>query len=296
MKTCDDCGSEYIDGVCENCGLEDAEWQDIDDHVVIHDGEIEEIQHGPPRSNSIINMAVMTVVNPEETNNPNLKRALKKDGWFGWNVQKSIYINNELKRLAKEFNTGYLFIDDCYYYLRKYKDKLRFTGKSLEDVIPSLLYLFMRLNGQPFSLLDFKKKKFDTRKIYRIYMEMVKTLGIYKKIKPQNSTLFVEKAVDYIYNFNRFYPQTGDLKKRWDLINFIKEQFVGIYRRSTSVGFIDISENGLSTIGAILYVTVKNQQGFELTQKEVVKACEITEVTLRKYIKKLKNYYRTLEN
>ena len=290
-----ECGAILEDGVCRNCGLVDDEWQEISDEVVYHEDEDEELQHGAPRTHRIPSMAVMTWSNPDETSNPDLRRALRKDGWFGWSVQRSMYINNELKRLTELFGLGYMFVDDCYYYMRKYKDKVNFTGKSLDDVIPALLYLFIRLNGQPFTLLDFKKAGFDERKIYSIYVELITKLNLYKKIKPQNPSIFVEKAIDYIYKFNSFFWDTGRYIRRQELINFIKKQFLGIYARSTKHGFIDISNNGLSTIGAILYVTAKNELDFKLTQTEIANACNISEVTLRKYIKKLRDYYRTLD-
>ncbi|GAJ08093.1 unnamed protein product, partial [marine sediment metagenome] len=153
----------------------------------------------------------------------------------------------------------------------------------------------IRLNGQPFTLLDFKKAGYNGKKIYSIYVELISKLNLYKKIKPQNPSIFVEKAIDYIYKFNSFFWDVGGYMRRMELITFVKKQFLGIYSRSTRHGFIDISSNGLSTIGAILYVTVKNELDFKLTQTEISNACNISEVTLRKYIKKLKDYYRTLD-
>lgn len=292
---CEECGSICYNGTCPNCGLTSDEWQDITDEIVYHEDEDEELQHGAPRTHRIPNMAVMTWSNPNETENPNLRRALRKDGWFGWDVQSSMFINNELKRMSEKFKLGYLFVDDCYYYMRKYKDKINFTGKSLEDVIPALLYLFVRLNGQPLTLLDLKKAGYDEKKVYNIYIELISKLNLYKKIRPQNPAIFVEKAIDYIFDFNQFYWNAGRYATRQQLINFVKKQFLGIYRRKTTHGFIDLSTNGLSTIGAILYVSVRNARDFRLTQSEIANACNISEVTLRKYIKKLKDYYRAID-
>ena len=273
----------------------DDEYQEINDSIVIHDFELDSQQHGAPRTNKIPEMAVMTHSNPDEAQNPDLRRALRKDGWFGWEVQKTMLINKMFKKLTKDFKLNYLFVDDCYYYMRKYKDRLNFSGKNLDDVIPALFYFFVRLNGQPLTLFDFKRKGYNTRKIYNIYTELIKKLNIYKKIRPQEPTAFVEKAVNYIYDFNEFYPDAGNIREKKELISFIKDQFVGIYRKTTSVGFIDISENGLSTVGALLYVALKKHKDYKITQKDISQACGITEVTLRKYIKKLENYYRTLE-
>ena len=279
-----ECGATLEDGVCKNCGLVDEEWQDIDDSIVIHDYEEEELQHGAPRTHKISDMAVMTWSNPDETINPDLKRALRKDGWFGWSVQSSMYINNELRRLAEEFELGYLFIDDCYYYMRKYKDKLNFTGKSLEEVVPALFYLFVRLNGQPLTLFDFKKKGYDIKKIYSIYTEIINTLELYKKIRLQRPEKFVEKMIDYIYKFNKYYfSQTGDVRDRFDLIVHVRETFQKILEGSRVQPFVDLHTTGLPVIGSILYLSVKNVPDFKLTQKEVAEACGISEVTLRKY-------------
>ena len=81
---CEECGAERSNGICPNCGLISEEWQDIDDRVVYHDYEKEELQHGAPRTHRIPEMAVITWSSPDETNNPDLKRALGRDGWFGW--------------------------------------------------------------------------------------------------------------------------------------------------------------------------------------------------------------------
>ena len=50
----------------------------------------------------------------------------------------------------------------CYYYLRKIKDEVKFTGKALEDVAPALVYLFLRLDGRPYTLYDFKNIGYPT--------------------------------------------------------------------------------------------------------------------------------------
>ena len=80
---CDECGAPRFNGICPNCGLVNDEHQEMSDEVVYHEDEDEELQHGAPRTHRIPSMAVMTWSNPDETENPDLKRALKKDGWFG---------------------------------------------------------------------------------------------------------------------------------------------------------------------------------------------------------------------
>jgi len=260
---CEECGAERSNGICPNCGLVSEEWQDIDDRVVYHDYEEEELQHGAPRTHRIPEMAVMTWSNPNEAASPDLKRALRKDGWFGWSVQSAMYINNKLKKLAEDFRLGYMFIDDCYYYMRKYKDKLNFTGKSLDDVIPALFYLFVRLNGQLLTLFDFKRKEYDIKKIYAIYTEIVNTLSLHKKIKLQRPENFVEKIIDYIYKFNKhFFSQTGDIRDRFDLIVHVKETFQKILKKSNAGSHIDLYNTGLPVIGSILYLSVKNVPDF----------------------------------
>jgi transcription initiation factor TFIIIB Brf1 subunit/transcription initiation factor TFIIB len=290
MNECNECGATFLNGICPNCGLVDDEWQEMSDEVVYHEDEDEELQHGAPRTHRIPDMAVMTWSNPEETDNPNLKRALKKDGWFGWDVQSSMFINNELKRLSEEFNLGYMFVDDCYYYMRKYKDQINFTGKSLEDVVPALLYLFIRLNRQPVTLFDFKRKGYDTGKIYNIYVECIITFKLYKKIHPQDPNIFVEKVIDYIYSFNKhFFKETGDIRHRSELILHIKNIFKEVMLKIKERDFTDLfAITGLPIIGSILYLSVRNISMFKLTEKEVADGCGISEVTLRKYIGKVK--------
>ena len=125
--------------------------------------------------------------------------------------------------------------------------------------------------------------------------KLIKKLNLYGKIQPQDPLIFVERAIDYIYHFNKFHPKVTNYRIRYDLVKFVQDQFIGIYKRSNPQNFIDISQNGLSTIGAILYTCVKNEPDLKLTQTEVANACCISEVTLRKYIEKLKQYYKKLE-
>ena len=286
---CDECGAYVDDGVCDNCGLIIEDHKDMDYGPVWYG---EEVQHGAPMTNKVPDMAVMTHVNMAECTDPVLRRALRWDGYFGWDVQKTMILNKKIKYICKSLKLDELFIDNCYYFFRKYKDKLTFSGKSLEDVALALVYLFLRVDNRPYTLLDFKRLEYNTQKIWNIYIELVKKLNLMKKIRAQDPGNFVKKAVDYIYYFNQFYTNQNDIRNRYELIKTVKEQFTGIYRSSN--GFIDLSNAGLVLVGAILYSCTRQLPDWRISQKEVANACGVSDVTLRKYINKLQVYYGNL--
>ena len=95
-KICE-CKSYFSEGVCPNCGLVDDEWLNTDDKELYDDIKSKKNQHGALRSNKVIDMSVMTYSNLIECKNPNLKRVLSNDGYFGWTVQSTKILINEIK-------------------------------------------------------------------------------------------------------------------------------------------------------------------------------------------------------
>lgn len=291
---CEECGCELSeDYVCESCGLVNDEYMEMDDEFP-HFTE-EQIHHGSPVDHNVPDIAVMTCVNTSECKNPELRRAFRWDGYFGWDVQKTMILQKEIKDLCEKLKFNERFIDHCYYFLRRYRDKIIFTGTSLEDATLSLVYLFIRLNAESYTLLDFKRLGYDTSRVWGNFINFVRTLNLSQQIKQQDAAQFVEKAVDYLLFFNHFYPNLGEIRQRFVLVNYVINQFTGIYKKMNSKGLIELSDNGLKTIGALLYLSTKNVPDYRVSQKEIADACGISDVTLRKYIKKLKEYYKILE-
>ena len=167
---CEECGSELIDDfVCPECGLINDEYMELDDEFP-HFTE-EQIHHGSPVDHNVPDISVMTCVNPAECDNPHLRRALKWDGYFGWNVQKTMILQKEINFLCERLKLDDRLKDHCYYFLRKYRSKLNLTGRSLEDAVVGLLYVFLRLESGEYSLLDFRRLNYDSTKVWTIFCQ-----------------------------------------------------------------------------------------------------------------------------
>lgn len=287
-----ECGNEYNwEGRCEDCGLVDDEYMELKSASHFPYDEESVSHHGDFRNHSVINMAVMTRINPMETNNPDLRRATRKDNQFEWSTQRNEILKKNIKSICKELNLPDLEVN-CLHFLRKIKD-FDFTGKLLEDIAVALVYLIIRLDGRPYTLFDFKRRGYNTGKIYQYYTNFIIKLGLYSLIKRQDPVHFIIKFVNtLIPNFKEEIKQ--------DLIKHIKWLFLWWFHSKSTSNIIDVAafnnNAGLIMIGACLYVSLKKDKRFKMTQEKVCNICGCSEVTLRDYIDELKEFSAHIEN
>ena len=287
---CDNCGDTIFEGTCTSCGLVDEEYQEYQDDYPVYPEDNQIIkQHGDFRKHSISDIAVMTVVNPNEAKSPNLRRALQMEGWFGWGVQKAEILSKNISRICNDLNLNKIFLDSCYYFLRKYRDKLDLTGRALEDVSVALVYTLVRIHGKQITLFDFKQLGYDTRVIYRLYVYVIKTLNLFKRIKRQSPLIFVNKFINSLMNDD---PKYYNVKH--DISMFVASMTTVFYAKTTPIGYTDPYNvdggNVLAFVSALTYYLLKGidhpvYRFGNVTQKVFAEHGECSEVTLRKYIK-----------
>ncbi|MGV9198794.1 MAG: cyclin family protein [Promethearchaeia archaeon] len=260
----------------------------VDENEYPHDQEDDSRHYGDPKTQAISDISVMTKVNPNECNDPELKRRLKWDGCYGWGVQKTEIIFQEIRRLCSKNRLGKDFRNDCFHFFHKYcEDGFSLSGIKTEDFGVALTYLVARINQKPVTILDFD----DPKKTYTTYFKIVKALDMFDRIPPQNHRQTISRAIYQLFEIN-------DIKYefQWKIISSATKLYKGIiealgYTEENSVvDLVTYPMAGLPMIGAIVYLITRKMDGVKLTQDKCSENVNCSEVTLRKYIKKVQRF------
>jgi len=289
-----ECGSFYEGHVCTECGLESGEQILESGSFYPYDKENKSLQHGDFRKQAVSNIAVMTKVNPNETVNQDLKRALAWDKNYGWDIVSTEIVNSKIKSICYLLNLDESFLEHCYKFFKSIRERVAFTGLRLEDIAASIVYLLLRLDGRPYSLFDFKRIDCNTKTLYRYYIKFIKSFSLYKQIKRQDYKAYIIKFINELIEDK---PET--YRYKFELINWVLKLYYGIFVKLVEHAATDITYYkgaGLSMIGAILYTATKNYKPFKKTQEEICNVCGCTEVTLRDKRDMLKLYLKTYES
>jgi len=288
---CSHCGKEYnYLGRCENCGLVDNKYL-ILEYTPFYPYDEEKLgHHGDPKTEGVSDISMMTTVSPiVKSIAPDLKRAITVlQNKSGWTIVKMEILKKNMKNICFRLGLNKDFLDSCYKLVKMLKD-FDITGKSLENIAPALVYLLIRLSGQNLTLYDFKTIGYDTNVIYRNYADFIIKLHLYKHIKPQEPTNFIMKFVNSLIPEDPAY-----YKDKRELILFVRRLFLAWLNSEHTTKIVDImalnGNSGLYAIGACMYVACKKDALFKTTQAEISRVCGCSEVTLREYVKKLKNF------
>jgi len=290
-----ECGDMFnVEGVCTSCGMVDPNYIEFDNGYHYPYDEEKTIQHGDFRSHAVSDISVMTKVNPEETVNSDMKRVLKWDKRYEWDVISTEIVNSNMKRVCYEFNLTPEFLDSCYITFKRIRSKVAFTGLRLEDVAAALVYLRLRMDGAPYSLFDFKGLDYSERRIYRYYTKFVQSFGIRDKIKTQKPLNFIIKVINSLIPDD---SETYSIKR--ELILFINNLYMGIFAKIKPHPAVDITMHkggGLTAIGVLLYAACKKDKAFKITQKDVCSLIGCSEVTFRVHMKRMKQYFKSFES
>lgn len=294
MKTCECGGIINEEGICEECGLIDDEYEYLRQYREYpFDPDRKGYHYGDARTHSISDISVMTVVNPKETSDANLKRILKWNTNYEWSIIKSEIIISNIKLVSSQLGLDRDFTERCLYFFRKIKDKTVFTGKLLETSAQALVYTVARLDGLPYSLYDFKQAGFDSHQIYRYYIEFIKQWKLINLVKPQDIRLFVSRFINSLLPDD---PIT--YRHKFELTSYcidIFTYFINLFNPRVCAEDLAtdctmmVNNSGLPLLGAIVYSACKKHPDFKISQKDVANAAGVTEVTIRNYLKQIKN-------
>jgi len=288
---CEECGSEILSGICSNCGLIDDNYQEYDfGDTYPYDKDNTSFSYGTARSHAVSDISVMTRVNKAECKNPNLRRALQWDKNYGWDVQKTEIVNREMRRICDGFGLDFDFLNECYYLFRKIKDRTKLTGKKLEDIAVSIVYLLIRTKSLHYTLFEFERAGYNIQKIRRIYIFLADLLNMRKMIKQQDPDIFLVKFVNSII-LEEMVTDEIDFQKKRKILLITKQLFKGIFWRKPPVDLLDITCGEYAdpkSMGACLYIANKYYPFIKLTQSQISDIVGCSEVTLRERIDQIK--------
>ena len=290
---CPECNSEdIVNGTCRNCGFVVDETPVMMPPIRDYDHP-ESFQYGNPRTHNIPDMSLMTYTDPRDRcDSLDLKRALKMDGYFGWDIEKTIILNNEMREIIEKLNLDKQLLSQCYYFLRKNRNKGFLRGKQLDYVAPSLVYLLVRLFDRSYSLLDFELIGYDTKKIFNYYQNFVKDLNLYDDIKPQDPLIFVEK-----YMKNILFSNT-EIDTSQTLNMYIKEtkKIFNEIAKDLGTKYSDLNMSPLSiySLGTCIYIAHKHLAIGEmwfLSKERIAGNVGCSTVTIDNYMRKFAKLY-----
>jgi len=276
---CPECEGDVIEGTCRSCGLVVDDTPEMLQPVRDYDHE-EAFQYGDPRTHRVPDMSMMTYTDSRDRcDSPELRRALQADGYFGWNIEKTIRLNSEMNEICAKLNLNKNFLSECYYFLRKYRDDEALKGKELQHVAPALIYLLVRMYSEAYILFDFEELGYNSQRIYRYYTEFVRNLNLYNKIKPYDPLIFVTRLVNSVL---------GEVEYiiKYNLMRWVVFYFKGLLNRLEETDHLLVFDNdrGFYIICASIYMAVSDTvPKYKVAEKS---NCSLT--TLSNYIYKIK--------
>lgn len=278
----------------EKENLNDQNVDYVDENHFPHDPDDQSIHYGDPKTHAVSDISVMTKVNLNECNNSNLRRQLKWDGCYGWGVQKIEIIFQEIRRVCAQNRLEKSFKNDCFHFFHKYcKDGFSLAGMKAEDFAVGLTYLVARIYQKPITIIDFD----NPRKVYSTYFKLVKKLDMFDMIAPQDYTQTISRAVYKLFDIEDI-----EYKFQWKIISSTTKLYKGVIEalgytgENNTIDFVVYPMAGLPMIGAIVYSVSKGMEQVKLTQDICAERVGCSEVTLRKYLKKVRGFKKIWDN
>ncbi len=278
-NNCPECGGLIIsieergETVCEQCGLI------INERIVdfTHSGKRaytnqeknNREQTGAPISILLPDMGLSTVIDKQNINNPDLKRATKWNTRITWQKRNLLIASTELKRISSNLNLpNYVKEDAMRLYIEAFKRKL-LRGRSINAMVTATLYLACRIKMIPRTLQEIlKEASVSAKEVRRSYSILIRELNI--KIISTDPISLVPRYITEL-------RLDAEIEKL--VINILNAY---LYKFSIS----GKDPKGICAGAIYLACKIKNK-GF--TQQHIAEALGITEVTLRSRFKELKS-------
>ena len=278
-KFCPECEGSIIsieekgETVCEQCGLitnerlVDFSHSGKRAYTALEKKNRE--QTGTPISILLPDLGLSTVIDKNNINNPDLKRAVKWNTRITWQKRNLLIASTELKRISSNLNLpNHIKEDAMRLYIEAFKKKL-LRGRSINAMVAACLYLASRRKKFPRTLQELlDESSVPAKDVRRSYSILIRELNI--KIS----------STDPISLIPRFITEIGlDTE-----IERLVTNILNAYLTKFSISGKD--PKGICAGAIYLACKIKNK-GF--TQQQIAETVGITEVTLRSRFKELKS-------
>ncbi|MFX1442215.1 MAG: transcription initiation factor IIB family protein [Promethearchaeota archaeon] len=277
--TCLECGGkdtfiqEKGEIICNNCGLIISE-RNIDNfNIGLRFFTSEEIEKklttGPPQT-IFSNLNQSTIIKINHIRNPDLKRAAKKDKLIEWNEKNLLISGNEIKRITASLRLPRYVKDMAMTLYKRYLKDNMLSGRSINGMVAACIFYVCRVKQISRSLKEISNKANlkheNSKEIYNCYKTLIKELNL--KTPPPDPILFVPRFISEL---------KLDFKVESPTIKIIRS----FTSRSCSTG-----KDPRVIAASALYLVCK-MINITISQKEVAKVAQITNISLCKRYKEI---------
>ncbi len=269
------CKHEYFENksraekTCTKCGLVK------ENHLIFPDktprifgasDQTNKQRYGPPLNSLLPDIQMSTCIKKSETRNPALRKAIKWDSRYGWKQTNILQAISEIRRVSSVLSIPEWVQIEASQIYRKMRKLGFLKGRTTVGMISGCLYYSL-------CKADIPIPKKELCKVMEISLHSIN----------QNYSLILQElhlkspVIHPKFYVNRFL----NILRISSNVNRDCLKILGLYRRVYQ--FSGMDPKGIAG-GVIYYMVV--QKKLEITQQEIARVCQISDVTLRK------NYYR----
>ncbi len=259
--------------VCRQCGLVISERivdvSHSDKRAFTKQEKERRERTGSPISILLPDMGLSTVIDKNNIQNPDLKRAAKWNSRMTWDKRNMLIATTELKRIASNLNLPiHIKKAAIRLYIEAFKKKL-LRGRSINGMVAACLYFACRERKIPRTLQEIlDQTSVNAKNVRRCYRTIIRELNL--KAPSTNPISLIPRFVAEL---------SLDTETEKTTINIL-QSFVTKYSTSGK------DPKGLCA-GALYLVCKKRDK--RISQKEIANVVGVTEVTLRSRYKELVN-------
>lgn len=259
--------------VCQQCGLVISERivdvSHSDKRAFTKQEKERRERTGSPISILLPDMGLSTVIDKNNIQSPDLKRAAKWNSRMTWDKRNMLIATTELKRIGSNLNLpNHVKKTAIRLYIEAFKKKL-LRGRSINGMVAACLYFACRERKIPRTLQEIlDQTSVNAKNVRRCYRTIIRELNL--KVPSTNPISLIPRFVAEL---------SLDAETEKITINIL-QSFVSKYSTSGK------DPKGLCA-GALYLVCKKRDKS--ISQKEIANVVGVTEVTLRSRYKELGN-------
>jgi transcription initiation factor TFIIB len=259
--------------VCRQCGLVISERivdvSHSDKRAFTKQEKQRRERTGSPISILLPDMGLSTVIDKNNIQNPDLKRAAKWNSRMTWDKRNMLIATTELKRISSNLNLpSHIKKTAIRLYIEAFKKKL-LRGRSINGMVAACLYFACRERKIPRTLQEIlDQTSVNAKNVRRCYRTIIRELNL--KAPSTNPISLIPRFVAEL---------SLDAETEKITINIL-QSFVSKY--STS------GKDPKGLCAGALYLVCK-KRAIRISQKEIANVVGVTEVTLRSRYKELVN-------